>query len=147
MQRETFVGGPASPGRGGTVLANERGGSHLAARHSVDGVVHEEDADFFAAICGVNDFRGADGGEIAITLIADDHALRIGALDGCGNSRSAAMSGLHVAEIKIVVSEDGTADGTDENGAVLTAEIGDGFGDELVNDAVAAAGAIMGLVL
>ena len=35
------------------------------ARHAIDGVVHEEHGNLFAAIGGVHDFRRADGRQVA----------------------------------------------------------------------------------
>ena len=57
------------------------------------------------------------------------------------------MGDLHVANIEIVIGEDRAADGADEDGSVLQAEVVDGFRDQLVGDAVAAAGTVVRLVL
>src|SRR4051812_37707047 len=119
----------------------------MTSGHPVDAVVDEEDGDVLATVGGVNDFRGADGGEIAVTLVGDDHRVRIGALHGSRNRGRASVSGLHVAGIEIVVGKDGTADGTDEDGVVLNVEFLESFGDQLVGDAVSAVGAVACLVL
>jgi len=81
---------------------------------------------------------GADGCEVAVTLIRDDQAAGIGALQRRGHGGSAAVRGLHVADIEIIVSEHGAADGTDKDRAILQAHVRDGFGDEFVHNAVAA---------
>jgi len=47
---------------------------------------------------------------------------------------------LNVAGIEVVVGEDGAADGADEDATVLNAEFVDGLGDQLVDNAVSAAG-------
>jgi hypothetical protein len=57
------------------------------------------------------------------------------------------MSELHITNVKIVVGEDGTAHGTDEDGFVLQAEVGEGFRDQFVDDAVPTAGTVVRLVL
>ena len=147
VQREAFVDGTASPGRSGALLADQGRGRHLAAGHAVDGVVDEEDGDLFAAVGGVDDFGGADGGEIAVSLIGDDDAVGTGALDAGGRGGGAAVRDLHIAHVKIVIGENGAADGTDEDSSILQAEFLQCLGNQLVGDAVAAAGAVMGLVL
>ena len=95
----------------------------------------------------MNDFGGADGGEVAVALIGDDDVVGTGALDAGGAGGSAAVGDLNVAGVEIVVGENGAADGADEDGLILQAEFFDSLGDELVGDAVAAAGAVVGLVL
>ena len=57
------------------------------------------------------------------------------------------MRSLHIAHIEVVVGEDRTAHGTDEHRAVLNAKLIDGLRQHLVHVAVAAAGAVVGLVL
>ena len=57
------------------------------------------------------------------------------------------MRRLDVADVEVVVGEDGAADRADEDGPVLDCEGVDGLGQQLVDDAVAAAGAVVGLVL
>ena len=69
------------------------------------------------------------------------------ALHGGGDRRGAAVRHLDVADVEVVVREDRAADGADQNGAVLDAELVDGLGQQLVDDAVAAAGAVVRLVL
>ncbi len=137
----------AAEGRGGGLLAEGGGGSHLSAGHAIDAVVDEDDGDGLAAVGGVDDLGGADGGEIAIALIADDDAAGTAALDGGGDCGTASVGDLHVADVEIVIGEDGTADGADEDGAVLNGEFVDGFGEELVYYAVSAAGTVVRLLL
>jgi hypothetical protein len=146
VKREAFVGGTASPGRGGALLADEGGGRHLAAGHPVDCVVDEEDCDLFTAVGGVDDFGGADGSEVAVALIGDDDFVGAGSLD-CGGRGGAAVRHLDVANVEVIIGEHGAADGTDEDGAVLQAQVGDGFGNQLVRNAVTAARAVVRLVL
>ena len=57
------------------------------------------------------------------------------------------MRGLHVADVEVVVREDRAAHRTDQNGLVLNAKLVDGAGEHLVDDAVAASGAEVRLVL
>src|SRR5205085_2235013 len=96
---------------------------------------------------GVDDLGGSDGGEVAVPLIGDHDAVGAAALDGGGDGRGAAVRRLDVTDVEVVVAEDGAADGADEDGPVLDAGGVDSFGEELVDDAVAAAGAVVGLVL
>ena len=128
-------------------MSDESSGSHLAAGHSIDRIVNEEDGNFFAAIGGVNDFGGSDRGKVAIALVGNHDLAGTSALDSGGTGGSASVGELHVAHIEIVIGEYGAADGADEDGFVLEAEIFESFGDELVGDAVAAAGAVVSLLL
>ena len=128
-------------------MSEQRGRSHLSACHAVDRVVDEEDGDFFAAVGGVDDFGSADGGEVTVALVGDDDLVGTGALDpGCAGG-GAAMGELHIANIEIVVGEDGAADRADEDGFVLQAEVGEGFRDQLVDDAVSTARTVVRLVV
>src|SRR5579884_3886457 len=95
----------------------------------------------------MDDFGGADGGEIAVTLVRNDDGVGVGAFEGgCGRG-SASVGHLDVADIEIIVGEHGAADWADENGAVLDPEILEGFRDELVCDTVSATGTVVGLLL
>ena len=143
---EAFVHRAASPGRSGAALADERGGGHLAASHAVDRVVDEENGDLFSAIGGMDDLGRADRGEVAISLIGDHNLVRAGALQSGSGSGSAAMRHLHVAHVKIVVSENGTADRTHQDGLILQAEVFESFGNQFVDHAVAAPGTIVRLM-
>jgi len=129
VQRKTFIHRAASPGRCGAALANQRCRRHLAAGHTVDGVVYEEHRDLFSAIRGMNDFRGADCGEVTVTLVRDYDFAGTGALQArCGSGRPS-MCNLHIAYVKIVISKDRAADGTDEHGLVLQSQVFNGLGD------------------
>ena len=147
VQRIAFVRGVAAEGRGRALLAERRGGRHLPAGHAVDAVVDEDHGDGLAAIGGVDDLGGADGGQVAIALVADHDAVRAAALDRGGDGRGAPVRHLDVADVEVVVGEDRAADRADQHRAVLHAELVDGLGQQLVDDAVAAAGAVVRLVL
>ena len=114
VHRVAFGDGTAAVGSGCALLADQRGGRGLSAGHAVDGVVDEDDGDVFAAIGGVQNLRGADGRQIAVALVADDDALGPAALDGSGYRGSAAVRGLHIADVEVIVGKDRAADGTDE---------------------------------
>ena len=147
VQRVAFVQRVAAErGRGG-LLAERGGGRHLPAGHAVDPVVDEDHRDGFAAIGGVDDLRRADGRQVAIALIADHDALRPAALHGRGHRGGAPVRHLNVAHVEIVVGEDGAADRADQHRAVLDAQFVDGLGQQFVDDAVAAAGAVVRLML
>ncbi len=61
--------------------------------------------------------------------------------------RRAAMRNLHVAHIKIIVGEYRASDRTDEDCAVLQTQVLQGVGNQLVGNAVSAAGTVVRLVL
>ncbi len=147
MDRVSVVAGPPSPRRGRAHLADQRGGRHLSARHAVDRVIDEEHGDVFTAIGGVNNLRRADRRQISIALIADDDAAGVCPLDAGCDRRGASVRRLHVAGIEVVVAEHRAPDRRHQHGPVLQAEVVQGFGDELMDYAMTAAGTVMRLVL
>src|SRR5512146_747961 len=139
VERITFTHGAAALRRGSGCLADERGGSRLAARHAIDGVVDEDDGDILSAICCMEDFRRTDGRKVTVALIANDNALGTAALHCRCNRRATAMRRLHIAYVEVVIGKDGAADRSNENGPVLNAKIVNGASQQLVNDAMSAA--------
>jgi len=61
--------GVAAAWRGRGLLLKKRSGSHLASRHPVDCVVHEEYGYVFSSVCGVDYLGGAYGRKVTIALI------------------------------------------------------------------------------
>ncbi len=102
-------------------MTDERGRSHLASGHAIYRIVHEDNGDVLSAVGGVNDLRRADGGEVAVALVTDDHGFGVGALESRCYGGSASVGGLHVTGIEVVVGKYRAADGTDKNGAILYA--------------------------
>src|SRR5437763_12049164 len=146
MYRTTFVRGAAAPGGGRGFVADQRSGRHLPASHAINGVVHEENGDFFAAIRSMHDFRRANRSQVAIALIRDNHLVGTSSLDSRGCRGRAAVRCLNIANIKIRVSENRTTHRTDQDGFVLQTQILESFGNQLVNYAVAATGTVMRLM-
>lgn len=133
----------AAIGTRGGLHAHEGGGSHLPARHAVNGVVDENDRDVLPAVQGVDGLGRADAGEVAVALVGEHETVGPEALAGCGQRGSPAVRGLFPVDVEIPVGEDGTPDGADANGAFFHAHLFDHFGHELVHDAVRAAGTIV----
>jgi len=100
MYRTTFVRGAEAPGGGRGFLADQRSGRHLPASHTINGVVHEENGDFFAAIRSMHDFRRANRSQVAIALIRDNHLVGTSSLDSRGCRGRAAVRCLNIANIK-----------------------------------------------
>ena len=146
MQREAFIHRPPAPGRRGAALADQRGRRHLPAGHAIDRVVDEEDADFFSAIGGVDDFGRADRGQVSIALIGDHNLVGTSALQARRRCRRATVRDLHVAHVEIVVGEDRAADGADQDRPILQAQIFQRLGDELVRHPMAASRAVVSLM-
>ena len=115
----------------------------MPAGHAVDGVVHEDDGEREAHLRDGDGLGEADGREIAVTLIRDDDGLRVGQLVAERDSGRTAMGGLGVADIEIIKGEHRAAHRAHKDGPLLQAELLDDLGDVAVDDAVAAAGAVM----
>ena len=102
-------------------LAEHRGGGHLPAGHTEDGVIDEDDGELFGAMGGVDDFGGSDCGEVAVALIGEDDFVGVGSFHtrcDCGRS---AVGDLNHINVKIIISENRTADGCDADGPAVDA--------------------------
>ena len=97
-----------------------------------------------AELRGADDLGEADRGEVAVALVADDDRVGVGHLVADRHRRRAAVRGLGVADVEVVVEEDAAADRRDRDRAVLDAELVDRLGQVLVDEAVAAARAVVG---
>ena len=93
-----------------------------------------------------DDLGEADGGEVAVPLVGDDDRVGVRELVADRDGRGAAVGGLRVADVEVVVEEDRAADRGDGDGPVLDAELVDRLGEVLVREAVAAARAVVGRV-
>ena len=94
-------------------------------------------------MAGVDNLVGADGGEVAVTLIGKDAGLRVDTLDAGGDSRGAAVRGLKHVAVEVVVSEHGASDGGNADDVVLEAELFYAFSDQAMRYTVIAAGAVV----
>ncbi len=90
-----------------------------------------------------DDLGEADRGEVAVALVADDDRVGVRELVADGDRGGAAVRGLRVADVEVVVEEDGAADRRDGDGPVLDAELVDRLGEVLVREAVPAARAVV----
>ena len=145
---QTRMGWPATAGvaprrRGGRHLVEQRGRRHLAAGHAVHAVVHEDHGDVLAAVGGVDALGGADGGQVAVALVGHDEVLRPHALDAGGHRGAAAVRRLDHVDLEVVVEEHAAAGGSHADGVLLQVHLLDHFHEQAVDDAVAAAGAVV----
>ena len=95
---------------------------------------------------------GADRGQVAVALIGEDQRAGAGALGAGGDSRGTAVGGLVHVAVEIVIRKDRTADrrnAHDVSGLELALldQLVDALGDQAVDDAVVAAGAIVELLV
>jgi len=77
MWRGSFVGRPASQGEVVLFFSDHGGGRHWP-RSCVDSLFTKKTV-MFRRVGGVHDFGGADGCEIAVSLIGDDDSSGTGA--------------------------------------------------------------------
>ncbi len=128
---------------GGGALADQRGRRELPAGHAIDGVVHEDDRDRQAHLGDGDGLGEADRGEVAVALVGDDDGLGVGQLVAQRDRGGAAVGGLGVADIEIIKGKHGAAHRADEDGAVLQVQLLDDLGEVAMDDAMAAAGAVV----
>ena len=136
--------GIAAVGGGGGLHAHQGGGGHLAAGHAVDAVVDEDDGDVLPAVGGGNRLGQADGGEVAVALVGEDQAVRIGALHAGGYGAGAAVGRGGVVVGDIVHVQAAAADAQDAGGAVHQIHLLQHLTDELDDGGVHTAGAEAG---
>ena len=91
----------------------------------------------------MGDFRGADGGQVAVALVGEDDVVRIDPLAAGGDGGRAAVGRFHHIAVEVVIGKDSAADRRDADGFFLHAELVNRFGYETMDDAVGAAGAVM----
>ena len=139
-----MVGDVPPPRARGGLLARQRGRGHLAAGHAVDAVVHEDRGEALAACRRVDDLGGADGGEVAVALVGEHDLVGPVALDAGRDRGRAPVRRLDRVEPQVVVGEHRAADGADEQGPAADAQLLEHLGQEPVDDAVPAAGAVAG---
>ena len=96
-------------GRG--FLTNQRRGSHLSARHAIDGVVDEDNDDVLTTVQGVDGLTGTNTSQVTVTLIGEYQTVGPAALDTCCQCGRTTMGSLLPVDIYIIVREDGTAYG------------------------------------
>ena len=92
----------------------------------------------------LDDLRQPDRGEVAVALVADHNRIRIGHLVTDRHRRCPAVRRLGVADVQIVVQKYAASHRRDGDGAVLDLQFLDRFSDEIMGDAVSAAGAVVG---
>ena len=108
--------------------------------------------DLLAAVGGVDDLGGADGGQVAVTLIGKDQRTGAGTLGTGCDCRSTAVGGfIHIA-VEVVIRKDRASDrghAHDVAGFQLAFldQLVDALCDQAVDNAVVAAGAVMELLI
>lgn len=109
----------------------------------VNGVVDENNRNVFAARRRVYDFRHAYACKVAVALIGENRLVRVNSLYARRNRwRSAVSRLLHVA-VEIVIRKYGTAHAGNAYKVVHKPQFFRGFGNQLVNQTVRAAGTIV----
>ena len=99
---------------------------------------------FFPARRGVDQFVGADRGQIPVALIGKDDQVRIRALDAGGHGRCAAVGSFGKIALKVVVGQDRAAHRSDAHSSFPDAQLVHDLGDQPVGDAMDAAGTVVG---
>src|SRR5208283_504015 len=113
------------------------GGGDLAARHSVDPVVHTEDGHGDVAAGGVDQVVAADGGQVAVAAHHHDVLPGHGRLDAGGKGDRTPVGGVQDVGVEAGAGDPGgTADPRDEDEVVhRETELVDSLEDGLRQDA------------
>ena len=137
----------AAVGTGRGFLAYQRGGSHLSARHAVDGIIDEDDDDVLATVQGVNGLTRSNARQVTVTLIGEHQAVRPAALDARSQCGSTSVGSFLPVNVNIVVGKHGAAYGTYAYGLVLHSHFLYDFGNELMHYTVRAARAVVHVIV
>ena len=128
---------------GGGLLPQQGGWSHLSTRHTIDGIVDEDNGNMLATVQGVDGLAGTNARQVAIPLIGEDETVWPQTLDARSHSRCTAMGSLLPIDIQIAVSEDCAAHRTNAHRLILHAHLLDNLGNELMNYAMRTARAVV----
>ena len=115
------------------LLADQRGGSHLTTRHTVDGVVDEDHRDVLATVESVERLSTTDTSHIAVALVGEHQAVGPYALDSRSHSGSASVGCLRPVDVEVAVCEHGATYRAYTDGLVLHAHLLDDLGHELMD--------------
>ena len=137
----------ASAGACGGFLSGEGGGGHLSAGHAVGRVVDEEDRHVFAAVRRLEEFIETDGGEVAVALVRDHEVFRERADQAGSDCGCPSVRDRDPSAVVVVIGEDRAADRGNNDGLFLNSMIFHRLGDQLVQDSVSAAGAVVHVLL
>ena len=124
-------------------LSGKRCGSHLAARHSVDRVVNEDNGDILTSGSRMNGLTGTDRREVAVALVCEYDILGLCALYAGRNRLSASVRGLYHITCEIIITEYRASYRCNAYCPALDAQFVYCFGNEAVNNTVCTSGAIM----
>lgn len=148
MSSAIFIGQPAvstsRPRGGGGDLTGQRRGSHLSARHPIDGVVDEDGGDEFPPVGGVDNLGSADSSQVAVALIREDHLIRADPLDTGGHRRSPSVGRLAEVHIEVLVRQYCTPYRRHADGPLSDPQFVYHFGDEPVDNPMGAARTVVG---
>ena len=114
----------------------------MSARHSVIGVVYENDGYVFAPVCGMYGFRHAYGCYVAVSLIGKYEFIGIRPFDSRGDGRRPSVRRFSYVKIEIIVCENGATHRSDRYCLFSYSEFVYAFGDNAVDYSVPASGAI-----
>ena len=92
---------------------------------------------------GVDDFSGADRGQVAVPLIGEHRLVRVGPLDAGGGSGSPAVGGLDSVAGEVTARKDRTANRAHTDGAVDNAQLLHDLTNQLMYNAMAASRAVV----
>ena len=134
----------ATEGAGGGDLTGHGRRRHLAAGHAVDGVVDEDHRHLLAAVGAVDDLGHPDGGEIAVSLVGEDHQIGPRPLDPRGHRRRPAVRRLVEIGLEVVVGQHRAPHRRHADGPFADPELIEHLGDEAVDRPVGAAGTVVG---
>jgi len=130
--------------RGGSGhLPGKRRWRHLTAGHAVVGVIDENRGDLLTPGSGCHNLAHADGSQVAVTLIGEDHAVRQSAFDASGHGWRAPVRGFHEIKGEIVIRKHRAAHRRHADGVFQLAHLFQHFRNQAVRYPMRAAGAVM----
>ncbi|CDB71716.1 unknown [Bacteroides cellulosilyticus CAG:158] len=138
LQRITVQMNITSVRTGRSLHADQGSRSHLSTRHTINGVVDEDDGDILTAVQCMDCFCRTNTCQVTVSLVSEYQSVRPQALDRSGKSGCTSVCGFLPVNIQIVIDEHGTSHGGDTYCFVFHAHFFDYFGYQLVYHTVAA---------
>ena len=130
--------------RTGCCLHTQQSGrGHLSSRHTINGIVDEDNCNIFTAVECMDRFSSTDTSQVTISLVSEYQSVRPQSFYGRGQSWSTSVCCFLAVNIQIVIHKYGTSYRADADSFFFHAHFFNDFSNQLMYDSMATSRAIM----